>query len=110
MKLSPDKTDFIINGDKHTRESLMPRLAIIFFQTSNMPTDEVNNPGVTFYSENTIDNHIRSVVNVTITLRICNVSVNMYLLIPLANAMVSSQLDYCNSLLYKVSKGSATKF
>ena len=48
LKLNPDKTEFIIIGEKHTREALMPKL----------PTEEVWNLGVTLDSENTFDNHI----------------------------------------------------
>ena len=31
-KLNPDKTKFIIIGDKHTRESLIPQFPFIFIQ------------------------------------------------------------------------------
>ena len=29
LKLNPDKADFIITGDKHTRESLVPKFPVI---------------------------------------------------------------------------------
>ena len=58
LKLNPDKTEFIIIGDKHTRESPMPKLPIIFLKSSITSPEEVKILGVTFNSGNTFDNHI----------------------------------------------------
>ena len=41
LKLDPDKTEFIIIGDKHTRESLTPKFPVKFLQSSVTPVDEV---------------------------------------------------------------------
>ena len=45
---------------------------------------------------------------VTITLGICQVSVFLIAVL-VVNFVVSCQLDYCNSLIYGVSKGSVAK-
>ena len=57
-ELNPDKTKFIIIGDKHTRESLMSKFSVSFLESSIKPAVEIKNLGVTFDSENTYDNHI----------------------------------------------------
>ena len=45
VKLYPDKTDFIIIGDKKT-ESLIPTFPVTFRQSSIMSTEEVKHLGV----------------------------------------------------------------
>ena len=44
LKLHPDKTEFIIIGNKHTRESLIPNFPVTFLQSSIMPPEEVKKP------------------------------------------------------------------
>ena len=41
LKLNPDKTEFIITGDKYTRESLTPKFPVIFLQSSVSKAVEV---------------------------------------------------------------------
>ena len=69
--------------------------------------------GVTFDSDNSFDNHVAKVCQACYyrlrdLRRICKfLSVETAILF--ANAMVSSHLDYCNSLLYGVSKSNVAK-
>ena len=39
--LNPDKIEFIIIGDKHTRESLIPKFSVAFFQSYVSPSVEI---------------------------------------------------------------------
>ena len=55
LKLNPDKTEFIIIGSKHTRESLMPKFPFTFLHSSVTLTEDVKSLGVTFESENAFD-------------------------------------------------------
>ena len=55
LKLNPDKTEFIIIGDKHTRELLKPKCLVKFLQSSITPTEELKNLEVTF------DRHVSKV-------------------------------------------------
>ena len=71
------------------------------------------NLGVTFDSGNTFASHITKVCRASYHLkvfrRICKfLSVETAAM--LANSMISSQIDYCNSLLYGVNKYNMAKF
>ena len=50
LKLNPDKTEFIIIGDKHTGESLVPNF-LLHSSKVLTPAEEVQHLGVTFDSE-----------------------------------------------------------
>ena len=41
LKLNPDKTEFIMIGDKQTRESPIPKFPGTFLKSSIMPAEEV---------------------------------------------------------------------
>ena len=74
---------------------------------------EVKNLGVIFDSDNSFDNHVAKVCRACYyhlrDLRQIRKFVGVETAILLANAMVSSRLDYCNSLLYGVSKSNIAK-
>ena len=62
LKLILDKTEFIIIGSKHTKESLKSNFPVTFFQSSIVQAVKVKkNVGVTFNSKKTFDNHIAKV-------------------------------------------------
>ena len=74
---------------------------------------KVKNLGVIFDSDNSFDNHVAKVCRACYyhlrdLRRICKFLSNETAIL-LANAMVSSRLDYCNSLLYGVSKSNISK-
>ena len=108
LKLNPEKTEFIIIGDRQARESFINKFPTQLLENSISPTDTVKNLGVTFDSGNTFTSHITNMCctcyyHLKDLRRICKfLSVDTAAL--LANSMISSQLDYCNSLLYGVSK------
>ena len=106
-KTKPRKTEFIIIGQKAIRESLAPNFPVPLLQNNISPSVEVKNLGVIFNSDNSFDNHVAKVCRCD--LRRIHKFLGVETAILLANAMVSSRLDYCNSLLYGVSKSNMTK-
>ena len=74
---------------------------------------EVKNLGVIFDSDNSFDNHVAKVCQACYyhlrDLRRIHEFLSVETAILLANAMVSSHLDYCISLLYGVSKSNIAK-
>ena len=100
LKLNPEKTEFIIIGDRQARECLINKSPTQLLGNSISPTDTVKNLGITFDSGNTFTNHITNMC------RACYYhlkdlrSIRKYLSVEtaalLANSMISSQLDYCN--------------
>ena len=54
-------TEFIIIGDKHTRDSFIPKFPVTLLQSSITPAEEVKSLGVTFDSEKTFDSHVGKV-------------------------------------------------
>ena len=111
LKLNPEKTEFIIIGDRQARESLINKFPTHLLGNSISPTDIVKNLGVTFDSGNTFTSHITTCAcyyHLKDLRRIRKFpSVDNAAL--LANSMINSRLDYCNSLLYGVSKYNVAK-
>ena len=113
LKLIPEKTEFIIIGDRQARESFINKFPTQLLGNSISPTDTVKNLGVTFDSGNTFTSHITNMCcacyyHLKDLRRICKfLSVDTAAL--LANSMISSRLDYCNSPLYGVSKYNVNK-
>ena len=61
LKLNPEKTEFIIIGQKAIRESLAPNFPVPLLQNNISPSVEVKNLGVIFESDNSFDNHVAKV-------------------------------------------------
>ena len=112
LKLNPEKTEFVIIGDRQARESLK-KFPTQLLGNSISLTNTVKNLGVTFDSRNTFTSHITNMYHAYYyhlkgLRRICKfLTVETAAL--LANSMISSRLDYCNSLLYGVSKYNVAK-
>ena len=112
LKLNPEKNKFIIIGQKAIRESLAPNFPVPLLQNNISPSVEVKNLGVILDSDNSFDNHVAKICQACYylhDLRQIRKFLSDEIAIPLANAMVSSCLDYCNSLLYGVSKSNIAK-
>ena len=98
---------------RQARECLINKFPTQLLGNSISPTDTVMNLGVTFDSLNTFTSHITNMC------RVCYYHLNdlrhirKYLSVEtaalLANSMISSRIDYCNSLLYGVSKYKVAK-
>ena len=113
LKLNPEKTEFIIIGQKAIRKSLAPNFPVPLPQNNISPSVVVKNLGVIFDSDNYFDNHVAKVCRACYyhlrDLRRIRKFLGVETAILLANAMVNSRLDYCNSLLYGVSKSNIAK-
>ena len=102
LKLNPDKTEFILIGSRKNRNQLLPHFPINILGNQVSPAQSVRNLGVVFDSNFTFSNHVSQVIKSTRVqardlYRICPL-LDLNTSVLLANALVSSRLDYCNSL------------
>ena len=108
LKLNPDKTDFIIFGSKRQRDKLKTCFPIDILGNSLCPADSVKNLGVWFDSDFSLSKHVQNVC------KSCFVKLRDFrhvrrflthdVSVLVANALVSSRLDYWNSLFRSLSK------
>ena len=108
LKLSPDKTEFILFGSKKQRERLKACFPIDILSNNLHPTVSVRNLGVWFDSDFSFSKDVQNVCKgCFIQLRDFR-NIRQFLThdasVSVANAFVSSQLDYCNSLFRSLSK------
>ena len=96
LKLNPDKTEFILIGLKNNRKQLLPHFPINILGNQVSPAQSVKNLGVVFDSDFTFSDHVSQVIKST---RVHALLLDLKTSVLLANALVSSRLDYCNSLL-----------
>ena len=112
LKLNPDKTEFIVFGAKDRYKWLSDSFHVNILGNCLSPTDVVCNLSVLFDAKFCFTNHVNSVVkSCFISLRDLHrirrfLSVDTSVVI--ANALVSSHLDYCNSLFHSLSSCNAT--
>ena len=101
LKLNPEKTEFILIGSKNNRKQLLPHFPINILGNQVSPAQSVRNLGVVLDSNFSFSDHVSQVIKSTrVHAR------DLYRIRPLldltsvllANALVSSRLDYCNSL------------
>jgi hypothetical protein len=103
LSVNPTKTEFLIIGTPQQRSKVLS--ASVIFQGNELkPTSEARNLGITFDSNLTYTKHISNVCRSSFfhirQLRQIRSSIDTNSAIILANALVSSKLDYCNSLYY----------
>ena len=106
LKLNPDKTEFLVFGAKDRYKWLSDSFPVNILGNRLSPTDVVRNLGVLFDHVNSVVkscfiilrdlHHIRSFLSVDTS-------------VVIANALVSSCLDYCNSLFCSLSSCNATR-
>ena len=84
-----------------------------FLGNSIAPTNEVKNLGVIFDTENTFASHVTKVCRACYyhlkDLRCIRKFLSVEIPVLLANSMISSRIDYWNSLLYGVNKYNVAK-
>ena len=105
LKLNPDKTEFILIGSQNNRKQqnlLLPHFPINILSNQVSPAQSVRNLGVVFDSNFSFSDYVSQVIKSTrvharILYRICPL-LDLNTLVLLANALVSSRLDYCYSL------------
>ena len=102
LKLNLDKTEFILIGSKNNRKQLLPHFPINILGNQVSPAQSVKNLEVVFDSNFTFSEHVSQVIKSTRTHARDLYSIrplqNLKTSVLLANALVSSRLDYCNSL------------
>ena len=108
LKLNPDKTEFILFGSKKQKERLNVCFPIDILGNPLHPTKSVRNLGVWFDSDFSFSKHVQNVCkSCFIQLRDFR-NIRQFLThdaaVSVANAFVSSRLDYCNSLFRSLSK------
>ena len=108
LKLNPDKTEFILFGSKQQSERLNACFPIDILGNPVHPTKSVRNLGVWFDSDFSFSKHIQNFCKgCFIQLRdFRNIRqiLTQDAAVSVANAFVSSRLDYCNSLFRSLSK------
>ena len=113
LKLNPEKTEFIIIGDRQANESHMQKIPTQRLGNSISPINIVNNLGVTFDLGNTFTGHITKVCRACnyhlIDLRRIRIFLSVETAALLANSLISNRLDYSNSLLHGISKYNVAK-
>ena len=102
LKLNPDKTEFILIGSQRNRNQLLPHFTINILGNQVSPAQSVRKHGVVFDSNFNFSNHMSQVIKSTRVqtrdLYRIRPLLDMNTSILLANTLVSSRLDYCNSL------------
>ena len=113
LRLNPDKTEFIVFGSKDRYKWLSDSFPVNILENCLSTTDVARNVGVLFGAKFCFTNHVNSVLKSGfISLRDLHrirrfLSVDTSVVI--SNALVSSHLDYCNSLLRSLSSCNATR-
>ena len=112
-KTKPRKKRIYHYRSKSHQRVTCTKFPVPLLQNNISPSVEVKNLGGIFDSDISFDNHVAKVCRACYyhlrDLRRIRKFLGVETAILLANAMVSSHLDYCNSLLYGVSKSNIAK-
>ena len=113
LKLNPDKTEFLLLGNVKQRKKFLSSFPAKLMGEDMVPASSARNLGVVFDDSMSMKDHIVSVFrscycNIRDLRRIRNY-LDEKVATTLANALVSSRLDYCNSLFYAANEGLLNK-
>ena len=105
LKLNPSKTEFLLIGSKSQREKFINLFPLAVLDNEMNPADSARNLGAFFDSGLNFRQHISQVssscfYHITDLKRIK--SLPLALAKQIAVALVTSKLDYCNSLLHEI--------
>ena len=102
LKLNPEKTEFFLIGSKNNRKQLLPHFPINILGNQISTAQRVRNLRVVFDSNFSFSDHVSQVIKSTRVhardLYRIRPLLDLKTSVLLANALVSSRLDYCNSL------------
>lgn len=103
LKLNPDKTEFIVFSSPSKKSSLAKFFPVNLLGSEISPAQKVKNLGVIFDSDFTLSKQLSHITklcyyNIRDLSRVRKY-ISRTVATTLANALVSSRLDYCNSLL-----------
>ena len=103
LSLNPAKTEYLVIGTKQQRSKLV-NASISFSGTVLTPTNSARNLGVIFESDLSLKKHISKICQASFLqirqLRQIRSSLDINTATILANSLVSSKIDYCNSLYF----------
>ena len=104
LKLNPSKTEFLLIGIKLRREKIFNNFPCLLLGQDTNPSTSVKNLGVLFDSSLNFREHISQTCRACLyhirDLRRIRKSLSLDLAKQIAGALVSSKLDYCNSLFH----------
>ena len=106
LKLNPEKTEFILIGSNNNRKQLLLHFPINILGNQASPAQSVRNLGVVFDSNFSFSDHVSQVIK---SIRVhardlykIRPLLDLNTLVLLSNALVSSRLDYYNSLFFSL--------
>ena len=113
LKLNPDKTEFPLIGKERQQSKYLFMFPIELLGVKSYPAKSACNFGVIFDKNFNFRSHISAICNSCIyhiqDLRRIRRHLDLDSAKLLANALVSSRFDYCNSLLSEIAETDLTK-
>ena len=113
LKLKPDKTDFFLIGNERQQIKYLSMFPIELLDVKSYPAKSARNLGAIFDKNFNFRSHISAICSSCIyhiqDLRRIRRHLNLDIAKLLASALVSSHLDYCNSLLSGIAETDLTK-
>ena len=107
------KTEFIIIGTKQQRHKLSNHFPVKLLDNDITPSDSVRNLGVIFDSDFSFHKHVSNICKSCFyhIRDLCRIRRHIPLSTAktISNALISSRLDYCNSLLNNIAKQDLSK-
>ena len=113
LKLNPDRTEFLLIGNEWQRSKYFSMFPMGLLDVKTFPAKSARNLGVIFDKNFNFHSHISAICCSCIyhirNLRRFRRHLDLDSAKLLANALVFSRLDYCNSLLSRVAETDLTK-
>ena len=113
LKLNSDKTEFIVVGARRQRHRLSDRFPVGLLDGDICPSDSVRNLGVVFDGDFSFREHVSNICKSCFyhirDLRPIRRHIPLSTAKTISNALISSRLDYCNSLLNNIAKQDLSK-
>ena len=113
LKLNPDKTEFLLIGNEQQRSKYLSMFPIELLGVETYPEKSARNLGLIFDKNFNFRSHISAICSSCIyhirDLRRIRRHLDLDSAKLLANALVSSRFDYCNSLLSGIAETDLTK-
>ena len=107
LKLNPEKTEFIVFGFKTQCQKISSHFPVSILGSLLHPVDSVRNLGVWFDADFSFTEHVKMTCKACFLQMRDLCRIRQYLTLEVAvlaaNALVSSRLDYCNSLVRDLS-------
>ena len=113
LKLNSNKTEFIIFGTKQQRHKLSNHFPVKLLDNDISPSDSVRNLGVIFDSDFSFHKHISNICKSCFyhirDLRRIRRHLPLSTAKTISNSLITSRLDYCNSLINNIAKQDLSK-